>query len=213
MNWKFNNIIPTTLQDFNLETSQLWGKEIEFISEKNYVVYSESGKGKTTFSNFCIGVRKDYSGELMLNKTLVNQIDLNRWSTIRSKKVAYVPQNLQLLENHTIWENLLIKNDLTKFKSNKEIYHLLEVFGISDIKNKKTKETSLGQQQRTALIRALIQPFETILMDEPFSHLDSQNISIATNEILKACKQQNANFILTSLSKQTPFDNVSTVQI
>ena len=87
------------------------------------------------------------------------------------------------------------------------------LYQSSDIKNKKTKETSLGQQQRTALIRALIQPFETILMDEPFSHLDSQNILIATNEILKACKQQNANFILTSLSKQTPFDNVSTVQI
>ena len=98
-------------------------------------------------------------------------------------------------------------------RDNKILTELLEVFGISDIKNKKTNETSLGQQQRTALIRALIQPFETILMDEPFSHLDSQNISIATNEILKACKQQNANFILTSLSKQTPFDNVSTVQI
>lgn len=213
MNWTFQHITPNALENENLENSQLWNKEIEFLTKNNYAVVSDSGKGKTTFINYCYGLRNDYKGKLLLENKSIDELNFNTWAHIRSTKLAYIPQNLQLLKEHTIWENLIVKNDLTNFKSEEEILRLLSTFGIEKIKDKKAKETSLGQQQRTAIIRALIQPFETLLMDEPFSHLDNNNSIIAAEEIYKTCKEQNANFIVTSLTDQSPFKDVVNIKI
>jgi putative ABC transport system ATP-binding protein len=57
----------------------------------------------------------------------------------------------------------------------------------------------MGQQQRVAIIRALAQPFEWIVLDEPFSHLDHKNAQIAYSLIEKNCNNQDAGFILTTL--------------
>ena len=57
----------------------------------------------------------------------------------------------------------------------------------------------MGQQQRVAIIRALAQPFEWILLDEPFSHLDEENTQKCLTLIHQRCDEQRAGFILTTL--------------
>ena len=64
---------------------------------------------------------------------------------------------------------------------------------------------SYGQRQRVAIIRALCQPFEFLLMDEPFSHLDDANIKIASNLIKEELKMQQAGFLLVSLGERYYF--------
>ena len=80
-----------------------------------------------------------------------------------------------------------------------EIDMMCEQLGISPYLNQKCETLSYGQRQRVAIIRALCQPFEMLLLDELFSNLDIDNIKIATDLINKACEKNNAGFILVSL--------------
>ena len=213
MKWSFKYIIPDPLSEESFTNSQLWNNEIDFFENKNYLLSSNSGKGKTTFVSYCCGFRNDFKGKLLLNNQPIEQINANNWASIRTRKLAYIPQNLQLLKEHSVWDNLIVKNHLTKFKSEDEILSLLKKFGIEKTKHKKAKEISLGQQQRVSIIRALIQPFETLIMDEPFSHIDMENIEIAVQIIEKICQEQNANFIITSLTEKSPFKDLTKIKL
>ena len=105
----------------------------------------------------------------------------------------------------TVWENLKIKNNLTSFKSDIEIQSLLKKVGLDKKINNKVSQLSLGQRQRIAIIRSLCQPFDFLLMDEPFSNLDNDNIKILTELINLEVKKQNAGIILTTLNNEYLF--------
>ena len=211
MRWTFKHIIPLPLLNEDIKDSALWNKEISFEENSNYNIISPSGKGKSTLLSFCCGFRQDFKGDLLLNDQSIVNVDSNDWALIRAKKVAYIPQDLLLIPSITVWGNLMLKNKLTNYKKDSEILQLIEAFGLEKSKDKNINLISIGQQQRVAIIRALIQPFETLIMDEPFSHIDNSNISIAKELIETACKKENANFIITSLNKKSIFENVEQI--
>lgn len=179
--------------------SELWNKSLVFNSKNSYVLESASGKGKSSFVYFCYGLRYDYSGTILIDELDCKKTNANSWSKIRKNKLSIVPQDLQLFDNISVLDNLLIKNNLTNNKTQDEIIELMQILQIDSYKNKIVSKLSLGQQQRVAIIRALLQNFEFIILDEPFSHLDKQNAISAMNIIVKECERQNANFIITSL--------------
>jgi putative ABC transport system ATP-binding protein len=85
------------------------------------------------------------------------------------------------------------------------IDEMAEQLGIASILHQKAAMCSYGEQQRIAIIRSLMQPFKWLLMDEPFSHLDKNNIDKATALIEAGCKKRNAGFILTDLEDDEHF--------
>jgi ABC-type phosphate/phosphonate transport system ATPase subunit len=102
----------------------------------------------------------------------------------------------------------LLKNHLTHFKSESEIVGMLELLGIEHKWNDPCGLLSMGQQQRVAIVRALCQPFEWLILDEPFSHLDERNSRICLDMIANECNAQQAGFVLTSLDddERFPYD-------
>ena len=94
-----------------------------------------------------------------------------------------------------------IKNDITKFKTEKEIKEWFEKLGISDKLESKAGRMSFGQQQRVAMIRALVQPFDFILADEPISHLNDKNSEAMAEIMMDEAKRQGAGVIVTSIGK------------
>jgi putative ABC transport system ATP-binding protein len=179
--------------------SELWNKSLIFNSKNSYILESASGKGKSSFVSFCYGLRDDYCGKILIDEIDCEKINANYWSKIRKNKLSIVPQDLKLFNNISVLDNLLIKNNLTNNKTQDEIIELMQILQIDSYKNKIVSKLSLGQQQRVAILRALLQDFEFIILDEPFSHLDKQNTILAMNIIIKECERQNANFIITSL--------------
>ena len=74
--------------------------------------------------------------------------------------------------------------------------------GIDHLLQQSCATLSYGQRQRVAIIRALCQPFDFLLLDEPFSHLDEANTEAAFQLIEQVCAEQKAGFILVSLGEK-----------
>lgn len=91
------------------------------------------------------------------------------------------------------------------YEENK-IDEMAEIVGVAGILQQRAGLCSYGEQQRIAIIRALIQPFDWLLMDEPFSHLDKDNIAKAAALIAAECTKRNAGFILTDLDEDAHFN-------
>jgi len=81
-----------------------------------------------------------------------------------------------------------------------------ERLGVTHILEQRAGLCSYGEQQRIAVIRSLVQPFDWLLMDEPFSHLDHENIEKAAALITEECSKRNAGFLLTDLEEDNHFN-------
>ena len=131
---------------------------------------------------------------------------MDEWIELRRLRLSAVFQDLQLFPELTVWDNLCLKNDLTGHKNEEEMTSFLAELGIADKKNQLCKNLSLGQQQRVAIIRSLLQPFELLLMDEPFSNLDEENAKIALRLINQETDLNGGGYILTSLGSYHGFE-------
>ena len=201
----FNNVLPQPLADYPHEPDSVWKNEFELTFPNKILLNASSGKGKTTFSNILYGLRRDYSGQIELNGKNIAQFSLNDWVNLRRTSLSAIFQDLQLFPKLTAWENLLLKNKLTDHKTEDEIYELLSRLGLGDKKEQLCGTLSLGQQQRIAIIRALLQPFQLLIMDEPFSHLDEGNTHIALELINEETDKNKAGYILTTLGSRHGF--------
>ena len=115
-------------------------------------------------------------------------------------------QELRLFDELTAWENVQLKNRLTGFRNKKEVERWFDELGIDDKRNQKAGKMSFGQQQRVAFIRALCQPFDFILLDEPVSHLDDGNARVMARILTEEAARQGAGIIVTSIGKRLPLD-------
>jgi putative ABC transport system ATP-binding protein len=197
---QLHNLIPNPLID-NKQESDIWGKSIVFSKENSYSIIAASGIGKTSLIHTIFGLRNDYSGELILFGKNAKELRHNQWQEIRKRKISIVPQSLLLFNELTVKENIHIKNRLTAHLKESEIQQFINQSGLHPHENKKVAILSHGQKQRLSIIRALCQPFQYILLDEAFSHLDNQNKEIMRQMILEAAKKQHAGIVFTSVEK------------
>ncbi len=195
----FKNVIPAPLKEEDLNSSEVWDSELKTEGSVPYFLSSNSGKGKSTFLKYLYGLRNDYEGNIYIDEKDIATFSLSDWANIRKEKVAYLPQDLQLVDHLSVWDNLILKNKLTSHYSEKEIRDFLALFNITSQIDKPINQLSIGQQQRVALIRTLLQPFKLLLLDEPFSHLDEENIKIGFDLIDSICKKEDAYYIIATL--------------
>ena len=182
--------------------SQVWLKDVEFTRPGNYMIEAESGTGKSSLCSFIYGSRGDYSGKILFDGRDVSDFSIDQWCELRTKSLAYLPQEMQLFPELTVLENIEIKNRLTGCKSQKWILDTLERLEISVKADVLARKLSVGQQQRVAIIRALCQPFDFILIDEPVSHLDQRNNNIVAQLILEEAGANEASIIATSVGNK-----------
>ena len=117
-------------------------------------------------------------------------------------------QGLSLFDELTGIENIMLKNRLTGHKTKEEIKQMFSNLGISDKIDQKAGQMSFGQRQRVAMIRALCQPFDFLLLDEPVSHLNNENIKLFTQIMIDKVTNQHEGLIISSIVKfpETTYD-------
>lgn len=195
----FQGLIPFPLKEANYEGSEVWGRDISFKTGNTYLVSAESGKGKTTLLHCIYGLRKDYDGIVSIDGKSLSTISQSELLKLRKNQISIVPQGLFLFDELSYFENIKLKNRLTNFKTEKQIEEMSAKLGMLKFYNQKAQTLSYGQKQRAAIVRALCQSFDFILLDEPFSHLDDKNAILCWELITEEVAKQNAGIILTSL--------------
>jgi putative ABC transport system ATP-binding protein len=203
-----NHVIPTPLKDkFQKRNSDVWNREQTFKPKQWVKIKAPSGTGKTTLTHILYKLRSDFSGSVSWNDTNIASIKEDELASIRQQQLSIVFQDLRLFQNLTARENIELNRVLPKpyYESN-VVDEMAAQLGIVHVLNQRAGLCSYGEQQRLAIIRALVQPFDFLLMDEPFSHLDKHNTSIAASLIAAECKKRNAAFVLMDLDDDDVFD-------
>jgi putative hydroxymethylpyrimidine transport system ATP-binding protein len=144
-------------------------KDLSFSVEKGEFisVIGASGCGKSTIFRLINGLEKTQSGEIFINEKPIK--NMKNYS-------AYMPQKDLLFPWRTIGDNLSLPMELQKIGKNereKRIIEILKEVGLSDYKDKFPKDLSGGMKQRVSFARTILTGSELLLLDEPFSALDS----------------------------------------
>jgi putative ABC transport system ATP-binding protein len=152
------------------------------------------------------GLRGDYSGQIHINNRNIQQFTTQDWANWRATGASFVFQDLRLFPNLTALQNIQLAQNISQPIAT---IHAIEQWADQlQIKHKLMQpcgELSFGQQQRIAILRALAKPFQWLMLDEPFSHLDPNNTQLAWQLILEIAQQRKAGVIITSLN---PYANI-----
>ncbi len=191
----------------------IWNRELSFSKEEKIQLIAPSGSGKTSFIHFLYGLRKDYKGNILFNNKNIAGFDAEEIARYRSSHLSIVFQDLRLFADHTAYENIHIKKILNPFCTEDSIFEMAERLGISNKLNQPAGICSYGEQQRIAIIRALQQPFDFLILDEPFSHLDEKNSKKAMALIEEEVEKRNAGIILSDLEQVEFFKEDRTLRL
>lgn len=192
---KLKNINKT--YEKGIKTKVLHDISIEFQEGTFNSIIGQSGSGKSTLLNIIGTLDKPSSGEIYIDGKRTDQMKKKELSYLRNKKMGFIFQFHYLLPEFTVLENVLIPfkmyNKKLKKEDIKRAEELLDLVGLSEVKNKKSNMISGGQQQRTAIARALMNNPKIILADEPTGNLDSET----TENIYNLLREINVKFKTT----------------
>lgn len=208
-------IVDRVLPDFftvvEHRSSGVWGKRVVFEKGKCYAVSAASGKGKSTLLNYMFGIRQIPNGDVQLNGRSVAAWSPEERSAMRSNTISMVFQDLQLFGHLTARENIELKRIRTNEPTTDAIAAWASVLEVEELLDRRCDRLSLGQQQRIAILRALAQPFEWLLMDEPTSHLDAHNAARVMQLVREECVRKGAGCLVSTLDEKPFFDVDDTV--
>lgn len=201
MQLQIRDLLPVYFEDSRKDNSEIWGKDLVFAKGEFIKIVAPSGSGKTSLMSFLYGMRKDYNGNILYNDRKSKDLDAEQLAGYRKSHLSVVFQDLRLFPEQTVWENLEIKRQLDPYHASEKINYMADRLGIGNKLKSKTKICSYGEQQRIAIIRSLLQPFDFLLLDEPFSHLDNQNSEKAMELMLEEAKERKAAILFADLER------------
>lgn len=182
------------------EFSAIRGLDLSLESGAVTVVKGASGSGKTTLLGLIGGMSRPTSGRIWLDDFEISGLPERFLSEIRRERFGFLFQNFQLIAGLTALENVMLPAYPTKRRS-REIRQtanrLLGQLGLDDKAAEFVENLSGGEQQRTALARALINAPEFIIADEPTAHLDT-GLSDRFLELVVSLRQKGKTVLMAS---------------
>lgn len=174
---------------------------VDFSKHKIHVLLGLNGSGKTTLIRLLAGLLKPEKGEVLLNEKPINSYSYHE----RSKLIAYVPQNINLGDDHYVIDYLTFGtlNTLKWYESpSKKLFDLVTEkatqLSVDHLLYKKMDELSGGQRQMILICKAFIQNTDIIILDEPTSSLDFKNQTIVLDMIRNIAETENKTIILST---------------
>ena len=124
--------LPQVFADRNSITSDVWHRNLVFHKGKSYLIEAASGTGKSSLCSYIYGYRNDYQGIINFDETNIKAYPVKQWVEIRKHSLSMLFQDLRIFTELTAIENIRLKNNLTGYKTRKEVLSLFEALGLSD---------------------------------------------------------------------------------
>ena len=190
------------------EPTDVWGKELTFTRGVTYLIEAASGRGKSSLCSFIYGLRSDYAGsiEFIDNEGKALSTTQKDLCGMRRTMLAMMFQEHRIFPELTAVENVLMKNQLTDYFTEKEIRERLTMLGLEQRLDTPCGKLSLGQQQRVAFVRLLAQPADFVILDEPVSHLDAGNARIMGTMLRQRQLADGMGVSVTSIGQRLPYE-------
>ena len=180
-----------------VKTQVLYDINLDFEENSFNSIIGASGSGKSTLLNLIGTLDTPTSGEVFLDGARIDGMEKNKLALLRNQTIGFIFQFHYLLPEFTAIENVLMPYLIKNPSPSKEIIargeELLDIMGLTKVKNNLSVNMSGGQQQRTAIARALINNPKIVLADEPTGNLDSDS----TENIYKILRDINEKFKTT----------------
>lgn len=175
---------------------------MQFVPGKVYAIYGPSGVGKTTCLSVLGGLDTPTKGKIEIDGTDIKTIG---YSQLRKQYVSFVFQDYHLFPYMTAIENVVVAASIAKKnkenEAKKQAIAILDALGLDrDTMHRPINQISGGQQQRTAIARALIKNPTYILADEPTGNLDKENAQIIMSILVDLAHRQNKCIIIATHS-------------
>lgn len=198
-------IRPLFFNEQSVAGSQIWLQQVLFVKGQHTHIVAPSGSGKTSLVHFMYGVKNEYVGDIFYNNESIKNFTANQFSAWRQKHISIIFQDLRLFEEQTVLQNLEIKRLLQPYHPQNKIEAMARRLGIDSKLEKQCSTCSYGERQRIAIIRSLLQPFDFLLLDEPFSHLDETNRKKAMELMEEEAAARKASIVLADLKERSYF--------
>ena len=174
--------------------------ELQVQKHEKVAVIGPSGTGKTTLLNLIAGIRTPQSGSVQIDETRVDQLHDSERRRFRISQVGFVFQDFELLDYLTVRDNILHPYRITDAlqltpEVRQRAEQLAEAMGIGDKLAERPGHLSQGEQQRTAICRALLPQPSLILADEATGNLDPDN-KLRIHELLFQAVEEHETTLL-----------------
>ena len=168
------------------------------------MIVGSSGSGKSTLLNMIGLLDKPTSGKVILDHTETTQLTDSQVSEYRNKKLGFVFQFSNLLQDLTVLENVMLPQQIQQDSENfvEKAKQLLIKVGLEDQIPKRANKVSGGQAQRAAIARGLINNPAIVLADEPTGNLDSITAANIVKLMKTMAREFNQTFIIVTHDRQ-----------
>ena len=169
------------------------GLDLEFAEGSFTALMGPSGSGKSTLLNLVAGLDRPTSGTVTVAGAEVSAMGPGALAEWRARHVGFVFQSYNLLPVLTAYQNVelpLLLTRLSKAERHEHVLTALGVVGLTDRAEHFPRQMSGGQEQRTAIARAIVSDPTIILLDEPTGQLDAKSAA----EVLALLQQLNREF-------------------
>ena len=177
---------------------------VSFQRGEYVTIVGKSGSGKSTLLHLLGTLDTPDTGEILLDGRSILNLSDNALSRIRRRKIGFVYQDFSLFPEYTAYENIILPIRLDDRRENPdEIADIMETLGITACRDRFPGEMSGGEQQRTAIARALAIHPAVILADEPTGNLDAQNSREAIRLLSEASKVYDQTIVMVTHDRQS----------
>ena len=166
-------------------------------------VTGDSGSGKTTLMNLLGALDTPDSGRIIIGRQVISNMSQHQRTLYRRNSLGFIYQDFNLIQVLNVYENIVLPLQLGNKKiEEKKIDFMLEKLRLLDKKYALPSQLSGGEQQRVAVIRALIHNPALILADEPTGNLDSRNTAMVVRRFEALCRKMNRTTIMVTHNMQ-----------
>lgn len=195
--------IKNVTKTFSTQSGEIAAlKDISLSIEEGelVVIKGRSGSGKSTLLSLIAALAKPTSGEIFVDNEPIARISDDFASAFRLRRIGFIFQRYNLLEQLSVQENLLaplVPLRLPKEEIQRRIEKVLKSFHLEERSNQNVRSLSGGEQQRVAIARALVNDPKIVLADEPTANLDTV-LANEFIEILKNLKNSNQTIVVAT---------------